>query len=210
MNRDSLERKFVIDLLNLLDYQQAEVDVADLDAALDRGDIYAVYDQLGIGAGSDIRPKLAALFALHLRASFEAAIEDYLEPFGTTFNVSDPALARLISEQANESAVLMLTHARATVDGTLRRHAGADTSLLAALLISGMWLTDRQSASVVVAILLGLGLITRATLKRWVTADDEKVWFICGPMHGGTVPVEADFSIPLPPHPQCRCYPEFA
>jgi len=261
MDRGALERKFVRDLLDLLDYQQAEVNVVDLDEALDRGDIYAVYALLGIGAGSDIRPKLAALFAVHLRASFEEAIQDYLEPFAAAFNVADPALAELIAEQANESAVLMLTHARSTVDGTLRRHAGADAGVLSALLIGGLWLTDREAASVqaqqarmtesgvsagvirrnirrlsrrltrtrvvttastlitkmiaggfavAVAILLALGLITPTTLKMWVTADDELVCPICGPMHGVTVPVKDNFPISLPPHPRCRCYLEFA
>lgn len=50
------------------------------------------------------------------------------------------------------------------------------------------------------------------TRRQWVTANDERVCVICGPMDGATTPLDEPWQTPAGPldiptdsHPQCRC-----
>lgn len=56
------------------------------------------------------------------------------------------------------------------------------------------------------------GLLPKGTLKRWITADDELVCPVCGPLHMVMVPVDERWELPdgreiwAPGvHPNCRC-----
>lgn len=74
------------------------------------------------------------------------------------------------------------------------------------------WSTREQAKQIVWMYGMQTGAISPDTMRRWVTAHDERVCPTCGPMDGVTMPIGERFQVRghgrvwAPPlHPNCRC-----
>jgi hypothetical protein len=76
------------------------------------------------------------------------------------------------------------------------------------------WTMKEQGKQVAWLYAVRQGLLPATATRQWITADDERVCPVCGPMHGTEIPVGekfvvSDYEVWSPPvHPNCRCFVE--
>jgi hypothetical protein len=100
-----------------------------------------------------------------------------------------------------------------TIAGRIDRMiAAAITSRAKAIGESEAYITKNTAKAMYWAYLAQTGQLDITAEKEWVTADDELVCSLCGPMHEARVPVTEDFTLPNGQlvsspivHTNCRC-----
>ena len=142
------DQQLVERLLDQLDRLAEDVDDAELEAAIEDGDIERAIDILELNADGRAYALIYALLVALLKIEFDASVRKLAERYGVPYDPTNPVANAAISAIAGDAALTMVRESRDTVRGVISRNSGLPAASVAGLVVSSMWGLDRHVAAV--------------------------------------------------------------